>query len=89
MTKGMGAYTVLRECHVEVEDEGIRENCERCVQLLMGDEAEGAEKAQAGEHGEGRIVEIKDDADGHQSVVTHGMAKEESDSEEEKMVEVF
>ncbi|KAL8965870.1 MAG: hypothetical protein Q9183_003647, partial [Haloplaca sp. 2 TL-2023] len=89
MMKGMGAYAVLRECHAEVEDEGIRESCERCVQLLMGDEAEGAEQAQGGEHGGGRIVEVKDDADGHQSVTVDPKAKGESDSEEEKMVEMF
>lgn len=36
-----GAYVVVRECHVEVEDEGVREVCERLVQVLMQEEEEG------------------------------------------------
>ncbi|KAI4283369.1 MAG: hypothetical protein L6R38_002219 [Xanthoria sp. 2 TBL-2021] len=36
--RDMGAYPVVREVHVGIEDEGIRESVERVVQLLMGDE---------------------------------------------------
>ncbi|MCJ1486250.1 hypothetical protein MMC06_006427, partial [Schaereria dolodes] len=33
-----GVYLVVRECHAAVEDEGVREGCERLVQVLMRDE---------------------------------------------------
>lgn len=39
--KEAGAYVIIRELHLEVEDEGVREVCERVVQVLMGDELEG------------------------------------------------
>ncbi|CAD6565203.1 MAG: hypothetical protein ASARMPRED_006509 [Alectoria sarmentosa] len=34
-----GTYPVIRELHLEVEDEGVRRGCERLVDVLMGDEA--------------------------------------------------
>ncbi|CAL8581515.1 Protein hgh1 [Xanthoria parietina] len=41
--RDLGAYPVVREVHVGIEDEGIRESVERVVQLLMGDEVEKPE----------------------------------------------
>lgn len=38
VVKGAGAYVVVRELHVEVEDERVREWCERVVNVLMVDE---------------------------------------------------
>lgn len=36
-------YPVVRECHLHVEDEGVREACDRLVQVIMRDEeGEGA-----------------------------------------------
>jgi hypothetical protein len=40
-------YPIIRETHLHVEDEGVREVCERLVQVLMRDE-EGEEKVDAG-----------------------------------------
>jgi len=40
-------YPIIRETHLQVEDEGVREACERLVQVLMRDE-EGEEKVDAG-----------------------------------------
>lgn len=39
--KEAGAYVIIRELHLEVEDEAVREVCERVVQVLMGDEVDG------------------------------------------------
>lgn len=33
-----GAYYVVRECHLAVEDEDVRTGCDRLVQILMRDE---------------------------------------------------
>lgn len=38
-----GTYYVVRECHMAVEDEEVRDTCDRLVQVLMRDE-EGEEK---------------------------------------------
>jgi hypothetical protein len=40
-------YPIIRELHLQVEDEGLREACERLVQVLMRDE-EGEEKVDEG-----------------------------------------
>lgn len=36
--KEAGTYFVIRELHLGVEDEGVREGCERLVDVLMGEE---------------------------------------------------
>ena len=33
-----GVYPIIRETHLRVEDDGVREACERLVQMLKGDE---------------------------------------------------
>ncbi|KUJ07414.1 DNA-binding protein-like protein HGH1 [Mollisia scopiformis] len=40
-------YPIIRETHLQVEDDDVREACERLVQVLMRDE-EGEEKVDAG-----------------------------------------
>lgn len=35
-------YALVRECHAEVEDEEVRESCDRLVQVLMRDEPDDA-----------------------------------------------
>ena len=41
LVKESGTYAVIRELHLDVEDEGVRRGCERLVDVLMGDEAVG------------------------------------------------
>lgn len=76
----MGAYPVVREVHVGVEDEGIRENVERVVQLLMGDEAE-----LGGRQGEQNLQQ----GDDERRLGRHGMREEDVDDEDDKIVEIF
>ena len=47
LMRGVGVYPVVRETHLRVEDEAVREACERLVQVLMRDE-EGEEKLDGG-----------------------------------------
>ncbi|KAI1107463.1 DUF383-domain-containing protein [Jackrogersella minutella] len=49
------AYPVIRETHLRVNNEGVRDACERLVQVLMRDEAD-SDKV-------GRVKEIGDSAD--------------------------
>ncbi|KAI9803119.1 MAG: hypothetical protein M1833_001190 [Piccolia ochrophora] len=52
-------YPIVRETHVHVEDEGVREACERLVQVLMRDEAGEGRDGEDGE--EGKLAELEDD----------------------------
>lgn len=63
--KEKGGYAVLRELHLGCEDEGVREGCERCVQLLMGgEEGDGMEQTggktgdREGDSEDEKVVEI-------------------------------
>lgn len=42
--RAIKVYPIIRECHLHVDDDDVREVCERLVQILMRDE-EGEEKA--------------------------------------------
>ncbi len=53
--RGVKVYPIVRELHLHVEDEGVREGCDRLVQVLMRDEEDGVE--------EPRIKEVEEDED--------------------------
>ncbi|EXJ80857.1 hypothetical protein A1O3_07143 [Capronia epimyces CBS 606.96] len=48
--RAVQVYPLVRETHLHVEDEGVREACDRLVQILMRDEEEGRERE--GEEGD-------------------------------------
>lgn len=52
-------YPILRECHLQVDDEGVREACDRVVQVIMRKE-EGEEDDTPDE---GRLLELKEGED--------------------------
>ena len=66
-------YPIIRECHLHVEDEGVREACDRLVQVLMRDE-----------EGEGNQDEAQIEAP---SRTMAGKQKRQAD--DEKVVELF
>ena len=84
----VGVYYVIRETHLAVEDEGVREACERLVQVLMrGEEGEGdtgvGNGMKALERGAKDVKQVKALRGGG------SWAKaEEEDSEDDKIVEV-
>lgn len=52
--RSAGCYPVVRETHLAVDDEGVREGCDRLVQVLMRDEeGEGKEEDE-----DEKIVEV-------------------------------
>jgi hypothetical protein len=84
-------YPIIRETHLYVENEGVREACERLVQVLMRDE-EGEEKVDAGMTALSRNVkkEFK-----HPQVTGGGGSwarvepeEEEEDDDDDRIVEV-
>ena len=78
-----GTYFVVRECHLAVEDEGVREGAERLVQLLMRDEE--------GEEGMGMHKEMHALRDGQEGKEVGRMVTQvdEVEDEDEKVVEIF
>jgi len=60
MMRDVNVYPLIRECHLHVEDETVRESCDRVVQVLLRDEApenEAVEDAEEDEEDD-KIVEI-------------------------------
>lgn len=89
MLREMGGYYVVRECHLAVEDEEVREGCERLVQVLMRDEeGEGRMEANARERlGRGEVVRGRGDEEPAGRMVTQADVEESDD--DEKVVEIF
>ncbi|KAG6003168.1 hypothetical protein E4U21_002282 [Claviceps maximensis] len=58
-------YPIIRETHLRVDDEGVREACDRLVQVLMADEEEDGEDKDKDNDGRihGRVQEIDEDDD--------------------------
>lgn len=76
--RAAGGYFVVRELHVAVEDEGVREGCERLVQVLMQEDEEG-EGMQEVEEGIG---------DGGRMMTERSKEEDESD-DDDRVVEIF
>jgi hypothetical protein len=66
-------YPIVRETHLHVEDEGVREACDRMVQILMrNEEGEDEDEISNGAEttaGAGKLLELKDDADEDDMIV--------------------
>lgn len=45
--RAINVYPIIRECHLHVDDEGVREACDRLVQVLMRDEEGEGDASQA------------------------------------------
>jgi hypothetical protein len=84
-------YPIIRETHLQIEDEGVREACERLVQVLMGDE-EGEEKVDGGmkalEHRPKKSSERPKAMPGGGSWAKIEQEDEEDEDEDDKIVEV-
>jgi hypothetical protein len=64
-------YPIVRECHLHVEDDEVREACDRVVQVVMRKE-EGEEEdvpdMSAASGGAGKLIELKDESDDDQII---------------------
>jgi hypothetical protein len=81
-------YPIVRETHLHVEDEEVREACERLVQVLMRDE-EGEEKVDDGMKALERVPKKQFS---HPQAMNGGGSwakqEEEEDSDDDRIVEV-
>ena len=83
LVKEMGTYPVVRELHLEVEDEGVRRGCERLVDVIMGDEG-GHEK----EHvsgGNGGVTENGNENRGDGRMITQAVDEDEEEDDDQIM----
>lgn len=57
-------YPIVRECHLQVEDDGVREACDRVVQIVMRDEEGEEEDIPNADMGDsGKLVELKNESE--------------------------
>lgn len=54
-------YPIIRDCHLHVEDENVREACDRLVQVLLRDEADDGVSKEAAGDGAGNQEEDEDE----------------------------
>lgn len=76
-----GTYYVVRELHLAVEDEGVREGCERLVQVLMQEDGEGDESTTAESQGRMLTENLKD--------VKVGENNNDDDDDDDRVVQIF
>lgn len=81
LVKDAGTYPIIRELHLQMDNEGIRRGCERIVDVIMGDDIPGGshEKVNgmkshgAADHGgAGRMVtqaKVEEDEDEDNAIV--------------------
>ena len=81
--RNAGTYYIIRECHLAVKDEDVRDACERLVQVLMRDE-EG-KKGEQPDHGM-KSLNANGAGTTRQALTQNG---EDDDSDDEKIVEIF
>ncbi|TID25126.1 dna-binding protein hgh1 [Venturia nashicola] len=75
--RAIKVYPIIRETHLHVEDEGVREACDRVVQIIMSDEEDEAAKDKA-EKARSGFADVKE-VDG----------AEEEEDEDEQIIEVL
>ncbi|RHZ63205.1 protein HGH1 [Aspergillus thermomutatus] len=76
--RAINVYPIIRECHLHVDDEDVREACDRLVQVLLRDE-EGEEKPSQAQ------IEGTDPSSSDAIHVQQGSAQ----NDDEKVVELF
>ncbi|KAK0508654.1 hypothetical protein JMJ35_008930 [Cladonia borealis] len=83
-----GTYPVVRELHLDVEEEGVRRGCERLVDVIMGDEAVGGSHEKSGA---GAVERAEKQKDGPSQDVGRMVtqADVEEDDEDDEIVPIF
>lgn len=80
IVKDRGTYPVIRELHLQLEDEGVRRECEKIVDVLMGDEiASLGKEAANGANASSR--ELTTAAEGR--MITQTPAEDEDEDEDD------
>lgn len=81
--RAIKVYPIIRECHLHVDDEAVREACDRLVQVLMREE-EGEESQEM------KALMSQDQPEQQQQQPQHQLTSNaEAPDEDEQVVEVF
>ena len=87
IVKERGTYPVIRELHLQIEDEGLRRGCERLVDVLMGDEIASLSKGAANG---GDVIEMGNAAaEGNMITQTPAEDEDEDEDEDNAIVPIF
>ncbi|KAF2262441.1 DNA-binding protein-like protein HGH1 [Lojkania enalia] len=62
-------YPIIRECHLHVDNEGVREACDRLVQVIMRKEEGEEEDVPSQDSKGGRLVELIDEEDEDEQII--------------------
>lgn len=92
LVKESGTYPVIRELHLDIEDEGVRRGCERLVDVLMGDEAVGGSHEGTGGKEDRKVGNVRpEDAGGGVGRMVTQVTEEKEDEEDEddEIVPIF
>lgn len=65
----VGVYPVVREVHLAVEDDAVRDVCERLVDVLQRDEAPEGADGEEQQKGSERIQEVADEEEDEEAIV--------------------
>ena len=85
MLREAGCYFVVRELHLAVENEDVREGCDRLVQVLMRDEEGEEHSGQSRGAPVSALVTERDGGSDRGMMVTQA----DSEDEDEQIVEIF
>lgn len=87
LVKDGGTYPVIRELHLQIDDESVRRGCERIVDVIMGDEVTGGSHEKVDGKAKHGAIEIVDAQEGGK-MVTQADVEEEED-EDNAIVPIF
>ncbi len=87
LVKDGGTYPVIRELHLQIDDESVRKGCERIVDVIMGDGVPGGSHEKVNERAKHGASEVVDAQEGGKMVTQADV--EEEDDEDNAIVPIF
>ena len=84
-----GTYPVVRELHLDIEDEEVRRGCERLVDVIMGDEAVGGSHEKIWAGGVERADKQEDEPSGGGGRMITQAEVDEDDDDDDEVVPIF
>lgn len=89
LVKDGGTYPVIRELHLQIDDEGVRRGCERIVDVIMGDEVPGGSHEKVDGRAQQGAIENLDAQEAGKMVTQADVAEDEDEDEDEAIVPIF
>ena len=87
--KQRGTYPVIRELHLQIEDQDVRERCERIVHTIMGEEVSAESREELNGTEKGRMVELPETDNADEGTSITQKAAEEDEDEDSAIIPMF